>query len=365
MTIGVGNKITAEQFNGLVDQLAKIWADDYSSTSTTPALFLDTEDKTFHSYGWGQTNVDFASFKVASTTTITGVHTNKIRAVLNAALYHTNENASMLPSFAPGETITAATYYTIKGFLDNFINTPARYNLNGVDIDDNIVVTTTNNGEVWDDSTQASVKVSFNSYQEARHFFNSGGVVTINLDATNGYGNAFWDTVFDNMQEIRISAETTYNQGIAGSLAGVPRGYVDLPADGSEIDLFTYQGFGNSGGEYDSGDYGGEYSDRVVTITGRAVETLTSFDMYVTVVLSESVVDQINDDVITLDAGYILPLESPSDAYLGSGSNAQAFIADSVSYQFQERTAPTITLDAGLIPELFVAENYSEPGYFA
>ena len=118
-----------------------------------------------------------------------------------------------------------------------------------------------------------------------------------------------------------------------------------MPADGSEIDLFTYQGFGNSGGEYDTPEYGGEYSNRVVTITSRAEETPTSFDMYVTVVLSESIVVNTNDDVITLDAGYILPLESPSDAYLGSGSNSQAFIADSVSYQFQERIAPTITLD--------------------
>ena len=284
--------------------------------------------------------------KVAPTTTITGLHTNKIRSVLNAALYHTNENAALLPSYAPGETITAATYYTIKQILDNFINTPARYKLNGVDIDDAIIETISNNGAVWDESTQASTKASFNSYEEARHFFNSGGVVTLNLEATNGYGSGFWDTVFDNMQEIRISAETTYNQGITGSIVGVPRGYVDLPANGSEIDLFSYQGFGNSGGEYDTGDYTGEYSDRVVTVMARAEETLTSFDIYITVQLSETIVDHINDDIIILDVGYILPLESPSDAYLGSGSNALAFIADGISYQFQERIAPTITLDS-------------------
>jgi hypothetical protein len=342
MTIGVGNKITAEQFNGLIDQLAKLWADDYSSTGTTPALFSETGDKTYHSYGWGQNNVDFASFKVAPTTTITGLHTNKIRSVLNAALYHTNENASLLPSYAPGETITAATYYTIKQILDNFINTPARYNLNGVDIDDAIIETISNNGAVWDGSTQASTKASFNSYEEARHFFNSGGVVTLNLEATNGYGTGFWDNVFDNMQEIRISAEETYNQGSAGAIVGVPRGYVDLPANGSNIDLFSYQGYGGD----ETGDYTSEYSDRVVTVMARAEETLTSFDIYITVQLSETIVDHVNDDIITLDVGYILPLESPSDAYIGSGSNALAFIADGISYQFQERTAPTITLDS-------------------
>ena len=53
-------------------------------------------------------------------------------------------------------------------------------------------------------------KFSFTSYDEARHFFNAGGELTLELSMAPGgdHYNQVWEEIFDSFDSIRIGAET-------------------------------------------------------------------------------------------------------------------------------------------------------------
>ena len=205
----VGEIITAEQFNELITEYQKYWGDNYPASTFTDA------DNTTHRFGWGIAPVDAP---VAIGVLIEANHINKLTRQVNAGLYHIDETSSLIGTYKNvGDVVTAQAYNEIINKL-NFIDTN-RFGINSIDIDDQGGVIlednlTGSNPLSWTDYAQVGVKATFTDYTEARHFFNSGGTITFNLDATPGTViDNYWDYMFNAISEIRFGAIQTANVG--------------------------------------------------------------------------------------------------------------------------------------------------------
>lgn len=364
----VGETITAVQFNELVDQYEKYWGDKYPASSFSDA------DNNNHRYGWGIASVDAP---VAVSALITADQINRLTRQVNAGMYHIDETRTLISAYKNvGDIIPAAAYNEIINQL-NWIQ-PNRFDINSIDINDSGSEVIQNNmvgasPEVWNGYYSIVVRATFDSYTQARYYFNSGGTLSINLDTPGGGPqNDYWLNVFRNLNEIRFGANQTANVGYAAHRFTQPRGFYCLPNHGGWRDIFSYQGYIQSNpndydvfggayscyGEYHTyGSYGGyggssgEYGDRAVSLDARAQETPDGFVVDLRVILNEKNATGGISSLITLESGYVQPLISPNNAILAT-SNAASFqdplnVPPSYTYQFQERPAPEITLLSG------------------
>ena len=61
-------------------------------------------------------------------------------------------------------------------------------------------------------------KYTWSNYNDARHFLNSGGQIIVDLEAVGGtFGYNEWDYVFDQIDNVIISAKTTTKGGTNGT----------------------------------------------------------------------------------------------------------------------------------------------------
>lgn len=364
----VGETITAVQFNELVDLYQKYWGDNYPTSAFSDA------DNTLHRYGWGIAPVDAP---VAVGFLITAEQINRLTRQVNAGLYHIDETKQLIATYKNvGDIIPAQIYNDVINEL-NFIQ-PNRFDINSVDINDQgteVIEENLINGvpEVWTGKYSITVRATFTDYTEARYYFNSGGTISMNLEAATGTPqDNYWHTLFNNISEIRFGAAQTANVGYAAHRITLPRGFYCLTNDGAWRDIFSYQGYiGGLVGDYGvfpAGDYGcygiygsygsyggyggiSEYGDRAVSLEGRAEETPDGFVVDLKLTLNEKNATGGIASKITLESGFVQPLISPSNAILGS-SLASNFkdplnVPPTYTYQFQERPAPDVTLLSG------------------
>jgi hypothetical protein len=344
--IGARNKITAEQFNDLVQQYDIIWAD--AGPYEFEALTELTVDE--HSTGWGQNDVEPL---VAKTQTILSEHTNRLSSQINAGLQHLKETNVFVPHYAPGTLIRAEYYHQINAII-NQTNTE-RFELNPYHSDYLIEQGIVNSTPIWntnesDRDIESGIKFHFESYSEARYFFNSGGALTLILEASGGSNTSDdWNGLFLGLDEIRITALDVkpigYNQGISVG------GFYECRKNQDPVAIFTATAFFTGGeyGEYGDvyGSYGsGMYSNRILRIFIQGVENPDgSFDVRVIIRLQEpNTSTGVVDTNLNVDAGCVYALEAP-DIPLLNTSIGENFKAGAYTYQFVERNYPDILLD--------------------
>lgn len=320
-----GNKITATEFNDLVDLYDSYWRG--GSYSFDPAHNTDTERRK----GWGQIPV----VPVVNTAmTIESLHFNQLGAQVNAGLWHINSNNSLIPKRKPNADYQAEKDIILLSYyndIENNISVTINNNkFNTVFSSPNIQLGLSNGGTAWDLSTSCEIKSSFTTYDAARHYFNSGGQITLELSAV-GSGAELWNPIFDSFGEISIGAVYT---GTSGGNPGIQfGGFYGIRPDGEErMTIVLYNGSG--GGEYGAygayGTYGSEYGSRNVRVYLRAEQTVDSFDVYARVELNEDEEDGVIITAdITLEVGSDTPETIPSQG---------AFIADGVEYLFRGLT---------------------------
>lgn len=322
-----GKLISADEFNQMVDRYDRYWSD-----KATTSLFSDT-DKTAHKYGWGQSAVEPV---VTISTIIESEHYNKLVAQLNSGLYHIHGdylNSPMLDKVAAGipilgelaDGIAASTdYIDSNKFSVAPVNT----------FYDDSVVNILSNGSLWQGEMYSIASVTFESYNDARYFFNSGGLITVNLTANGGtYGTSYWSSLFDTIKEIRISAENIYTQDInTGVSIG---GFYDMSRDGSYRSL--WYAASSSGGSYGSyGSYGSSgYSQRTVTISLSGQYINNKFVVFVKISLFDSLsnTDMYLDGNYNAAIGYVAPAETPSTV-LSQSSVGDKFKTETSIYEF-------------------------------
>lgn len=329
--VAKGNLITAEQFNEMVSAYNVLWSD----VSPTASFANITTERDTHSRGWGQAT---AQPVVSTEEIITAEHTNRLIAQMNAGLYHYSDSPVLITHFSQEASIIADVIQSIVLDKVDEMDTN-RFLINSVDADIDMSVVADVATPIWETSVYTIAKASFTDYNEARYFFNSGGKLTINLEATGGDQPSLeWDGIFNSAGEIRVGAMSINDTGPHTEITS--GGFYHINPNGSYTTLYTMTGF-HSGGSY--GGSGG-YSNRRIEVQLAAVES-TTFDVFVKIILTDDITSGLVNTTLTADIGYINQLETPNDTFMASGSISAPFRAGAYSYQFQERNKPTLTID--------------------
>tara|TARA_B110001450_G_scaffold224623_1_gene222348 strand:- start:21325 stop:22458 length:1134 start_codon:yes stop_codon:yes gene_type:complete len=354
------DKITAAQFNTLVSLYNDFWQGGSYSYDSYHTGDLNRRK------GWGQPAVIPT---VSQTTIITAEHTNYLITQINAGLWHIDEDVSSLQVKRGASTSISSSLYTqLENVYNNVIN-PKKFNIDPSSKNvSTAIITTSNSSTPWQNDLYSEHKFTFTSYDEARHFFNSGGEFIVDMSSTAGGTNSpsiTWNTFFNNLGVVRIGAETTTNDGdgidspytsVGGakgfySMNGADNGSPPALNSGDWETIYNVAADGNvGGGEYGGGysNPGGVYSQRrfALQLRGTTHVGTGDFDVHLKIKLIED-----DDDVSAINAniigefGYSQPLETP----LASESSTHQYFspATGVDYVFQERPAPIISQVVG------------------
>jgi len=358
--------IEAKDLNDLVDFYNELWSDP----STGPFTFATHNDTTGNNldrrYGWGQTPA-----AIVPTPAITEIVTlndiNQITAQINAGGYH-KEDSPLLGGLIPitgagativGDKIPTTLYNNVCNLADNLFTN--QYNTDFLNL--SLAEVSSTNTASWTNDLAVVHKFTFTDYNEARHFFNSGGELTFELSMAAGGGsyNQFWQQIFDQFDSIRIGAETCRivtdddngeTQYDVISTSGINKGFYNgviysaTPEFNTILDagLFRYRGSGAYAYAY---AYAyvyaySEYNSRRIRIQIKADEVGGTFNIYVKVILVEDVDDlSAITQNITLTSGYAQPSTVPVTTPSPDSGVPYATVGSTV-YQFIERAAPNV-----------------------
>lgn len=366
MPRNVGDLITADSFNEVVDRFNVLWQDPKEADGVTPKVYTYTSalhtSEPLRQRGWGQpTN----SLRVAQNTTILADHYNLLAAHINSGEYHREDASLTAMNYVTSavDVIRAADMNPFETLMTSYENTDAKFDLGATGIQQLSVHVHSNGGVAWGsndpaiDDTRGTLttvqKYTWSDYNDARHFFNSGGQIIVDLEAAPGtFGFNEWDYVFDQIDSVYISAKTT-TRGVNGINGTGQHSFYTLTDSYQQI--FNAIGFDSTaagvGGQF-VGSGGGyqAYGGREVTMEAKLGMDGTDFCMWVKVILTEDADDvQQVDAVITVESGHITAGEAPdaSGAYLAS-SNGNAHKISGTAYLFESRVSkvPTISTDS-------------------
>ena len=265
MTVSPGAIAQASEYNDVATLVNKVFGDNYSSAAPT-----DT-NKTNHKFGWGAVNLDNT---VAPTELITAERLQYTVDRTNVMVDHCNINDTILMFSAPENAgRTSVDMYTpIRAedlnIVENKINNTILANNTHLTVDpsnaSSLIATPTGGGPYtritpWTNQLIAEHKWTFDSYNHARYFFNSGGQLRLVMEmmggSTAGYYN--WSDVIN---EIGVLSFTWNN------LMQSNNNYTSGTSEGKGFyDLTQYYGDGSDAGADDEGLL---FTSSGVTISG-------------------------------------------------------------------------------------------------
>lgn len=385
--------ITAADFNAITATYDEYWKDpkDGSGNVITYAYDSDHSTDLVRRKGWGQTT---SLTDVAVTALIEADNVNNLVAQINSGLYHCDNDLPLLVKYATIDSVYAEDVNTVPG-------TPAGLNskgwlgiqneitstidtkkhelgaLSGEDSysDTNYYVDVNNSGVGWTGRLTCEVSWTFANYTEARHYFNSGGSIVVDLTAgigawSNAKGNASaveninrpgtnpgagggtngsddWLEIFRSIGEIHFKAETVDRTGSNGVGNG---GFYGLDYNGTKSSMFTASGFGPYSYAYSyayatpyqgAGNETAQYGDRAVEVLYKGEEVGGAFVITAEVRLDDDPDDsELMDTVVVASCYNLQPIDTPDHAAIGS--NASFFTVNGTLYQFDEKVQPTV-----------------------
>jgi hypothetical protein len=353
MTISTSSKILAADFNQVVSAYEQVWGNLAAESG-----FLWTEtDKTLHKFGWGQAAVE--PIVVGNVDFIEAEHINRLIAQVNAGLYHLDSTNALLSKYAVASQVTYANMATVMTAIESI--TTNKFDLN--DQATVAIIETDSAGCNWNDSLSIIVKYSFADYHGARHFFNAGGKLLINMDAVPDVmcpEAGYWETVLAQLGDVTVGAESTASTGTPEWQTHVfdLGGFYNIDSAGAWTKVCSLQGVSQDLYAGISDYNNTSYATRVLEIFGQVVDNGPGdFAVYLRVVLTEepgdigggAPVDNIIMADFALDAGYVQPTDAPSDAYLADVTGA-SFKAGAYTYQFQEIDPPSVSIEQTWTP---------------
>jgi len=307
-----------------------VWGD-----INTTSAFSDS-DNTEHRYGWGQAEPTIGT--AAPKAIIESAHLNELVAQVNAGRRHQDTNNTLIAFYRPDpnfgttpEVIDAVHLNTVSNNIDAMISN--KYDL-GSDATQVSSAITISESVPWENGYYCIARYDFTDYAQARYFFNTGGTLRVELDQSGGApASIVWDNIFNSIGEMYIGAEETTNTPgptpipTYGLSSG---GFYDMNNKYNASNwrlLFTANGSGGtysySGySSYAYSSYGGMYSSRQVRLYGYCRDTVSSFQVFIKVLLIEDADDGIMDGTFDADFGYIMADQSPNaSAMLSSVAN--------------------------------------------
>lgn len=268
MTVSPGALAQASEYNTVATLVNKVFGDNYSASAPTDA------NKTNHKFGWGADNIAAA---LTAGTTITAERLQFTVDRTNVMTDHCNINSALLMFAAPlnaGRTsvdVNTPIRAEDLNIVENKINNTILANNTHLTIDptnaSSEIATPVSGGPYtrstpWTNQLIAEHKWTFDSYNHARYFFNSGGQLRLVMEmmggSTAGYYN--WSDVINEIGVLSFTWNNlmqSNNNYTAGTSEG--KGFYDLTqyyGDGSDAGtddeglLFTSSGVTVSGYGY-------------------------------------------------------------------------------------------------------------------
>jgi hypothetical protein len=370
MPRNVGDTITAVSFNTVVDRWNVLWQDPKDSNGDPIAYTYDIslhKSEVLRRLGWGQPSNNMT---VTANTLIEAKHYNLLAAHVNSGEYHREDSSMTINNYVTQnvDVVLASDMNPLEAVMTSYENTDAKFDLGATG---ELIETHahSNGGVAWGTNDAASAltrgtlttiqKYTWTDYNDARHFFNSGGQIIIDLEAIGGsFGHNEWDYIFDQIDTIYVGAKQTTKGGANGT--GIKSFY---EFDDTYQQIFNAQGFdtGDLGayagqytysGVYVSGEGYAQYGGREVTVYAKIGMDGTNFCLWLKTELTEDADDVAQVDAnITLNTGYRVAQDAPDTGWLGS-SNGSVHKVDGTAYIFQTRIAkvPTIITEQNWTP---------------
>lgn len=245
MTIITGSKILSADYNALVSRTNKIFADNYPTSAPTQSSIR----RALQAYGWG--NTEASTVNVG--TKVSAELVNEIVDRLNISSEHVGGQYE-LDRVVSGQKITASIWNDLDTVL---LDIDPKKNIaaagqTALSVLGNISHTTGFNGVLT-----YTTRLSFDNYEKARYFFNSGSSIRLNLSTIGGNNlAASWAHVYDRLGTVTFGLDNTLST--TANIISEGKGFEDL----NDVDqlLLTVNCRGGSGGSYGYG-YGYGYGN--------------------------------------------------------------------------------------------------------
>lgn len=199
--MAVGDLITAARYNAMQGQVSNI-------------LGTGSGDK-----GYGQT---LASSQVAVAQLIEDSHMNDLRLDIRKAYLHQNNSYPTLNVVTTSDIVTDNTlpnsyaiFENLSTNIDTNRNTISASRLTTGNTASSYVRTT-----VWNATRVGTFTVTFGTTNHARHFFNSGGAVQIDINISGSGASKVsdWNTMYSGMGTLTFANNASSRSGAGGTL---------------------------------------------------------------------------------------------------------------------------------------------------
>jgi len=345
MPVSAGTVVLASEYNTVAELVNKIFGDKYSTVLVTDA------DRSNHKFGWGAVHVNDA---IADGTLITAERLQGLVDRTNIMVDHVNINDTILVFNVPANRTDILIRTPIRAedlnVVESKVNTSILTNNTHLTIDptnaSSYIVTPSSPYQrsiPWMDQLIGEHRWTFNDYNHARYFFNSGGQLRLNMEMSGG-STAGYNNWADIINEIGVLS-LTWNNVIQSSSRTLGtsegKGFYDLtdqyqllftssgvtiPEDWDSAYGYGY-GYGYSG-SYVYGDplsfwdspqpsgygygygygYGGGYSsyaNRYMKLYGKWANNGRDVDLKIT--LDDTAYNQVSDGTFEVTPSYLMP----------------------------------------------------------
>lgn len=278
MAVTPGSKVYGSEYNGVATLVNKVFGDNYptatpltsaEASATTPAFNtsqyanisrgtdINGAPATYGNYrfGWGAANL---ANNIAVSDLITAERLQYLVDRVNIMVDHINVTDTILIFTVPTGRNSVDKYTLIRAedlnVVENKINNSVipNYNYNTIDpTNASLLVATQTPSDMertapWTNKITGEYKWVFDDYNHARHFFNSGGQLRVQLEmsggCTAGYYN--WSDVINEMGVLTFTVNNLYqsnNYYTAGTSYG--KGFYQLTENyGDGSDTSTNEG---------------------------------------------------------------------------------------------------------------------------
>lgn len=245
MPVSAGTLVLASEYNTVAELVNKIFGDKYSTVLVTDA------DRSNHKFGWGAVNVDDA---LVDGTLITAERLQGLVDRTNIMVDHVNLSDTILVFNVPANRVDVLKRTLIRAedlnVVEDKVNTSILTNNTHLTIDPTnaslyLVDTSAlpyKQTAVWNGLLYGEHRWTFNDYNHARYFFNSGGQLRLNMEMTGGTtaGYLNWADIVNEIGVLSLTWDNVVQSSSRTLGTSEGKGFYDL-TDEYQL-LFTSSG---------------------------------------------------------------------------------------------------------------------------